>query len=203
MESSQKIRVLIVEDHPMYRVGLRMGLRYSDSNCEVAAEVEDVHQAVTYLQDHGKDVDLILLDYYLPDGSALDVISVAKSVSPEVKVLLITGYVLDNAVMSQMEMVIDGYISKTVKPEELRVCIDSLFKNRDFRKNEGNTVSLTPREIEIIRLCAEGKSAQEIAEALNLSKRTIEGHKVRIFSKLSCKSTLDLVNYAYRNGLVV
>lgn len=202
MESRQKIRVLIVEDHPMYRVGLRMGLRYSDSNCEVAAEAEDVHQAVAYLQDYGKDIDLILLDYYLPDGSAMDVINVAKSVSPEVKVLLITGYVLDNAVMSQMEMVIDGYIGKTVKPEELRVCIDTLFKNSDFRKNESSTVSLTPREVEIVRLCAEGKSAQEIAEALNLSKRTVEGHKQRIFSKLNCNSVIELVNYAYRNGLV-
>lgn len=202
MNSNSNIKVLIVEDHPMYRIGMRMALRFSESDCEVAAEIENVKQAVDYLQKHGKEVDLILLDYYLPDGTGSDVIKVAKAVSPAIKVLLISGYVLDASVISQVESSIDGYIGKTVKPEELKVCINSLFKNRESKRNEGNTVTLSPRELEIVRLCVEGKSAQEIADTLYLSKRTIEGHKNRIFSKLNCNSTIELVNYAYRNGLV-
>lgn len=201
MNSNSNIKVLIVEDHPMYRVGMRMALRYSQSGCEVAAEAENVRQAVDFLQEHGKETDLILLDYYLPDGTANDVIGVAKSISPVTKVLLITGYQLDASEISKVENNIDGYIGKTVKPEELKVCIQSLFKTRES-KREGATVTLSPRELEIVRLCAQGKSAQEIAEALYLSKRTVEGHKNRIFSKLNCKSTIELVNYAYTNGLV-
>ncbi|MBO7084223.1 MAG: response regulator transcription factor [Bacteroidales bacterium] len=201
MNSNSNIKVLIVEDHPMYRVGMRMALRYSQSGCEVAAEAENVRQAVDFLQEHGQETDLILLDYYLPDGTANDVIGVAKSISPVTKVLLITGYQLDASEISKVENNIDGYIGKTVKPEELKVCIQSLFKTRES-KREGATVTLSPRELEIVRLCAQGKSAQEIAEALYLSKRTVEGHKNRIFSKLNCKSTIELVNYAYTNGLV-
>lgn len=201
MNSNSNIKVLIVEDHPMYRVGMRMALRYSQSGCEVAAEAENVRQAVDFLQEHGKETDLILLDYYLPDGTANDVIGLAKSISPVTKVLLITGYQLDASEISKVENNIDGYIGKTVKPEELKVCIQSLFKTRES-KREGATVTLSPRELEIVRLCAQGKSAQEIAEALYLSKRTVEGHKNRIFSKLNCKSTIELVNYAYTNGLV-
>ena len=201
MNSNSNIKVLIVEDHPMYRVGMRMALRYSQSGCEVAAEAENVQQAVDFLQEHGKETDLILLDYYLPDGTANDVIGLAKSISPVTKVLLITGYQLDASEISKVENNIDGYIGKTVKPEELKVCIQSLFKTRES-KREGATVTLSPRELEIVRLCAQGKSAQEIAEALYLSKRTVEGHKNRIFSKLNCKSTIELVNYAYTNGLV-
>lgn len=201
MNSTHNIKVLIVEDHPMYRVGMKMALRFSESGCEVAAEAENVRQAVDYLQEHGKEIDLILLDYYLPDGTGKDVIGVAKSVSPMTKVLLITGYNLDASDISKVENNIDGYISKTVKPEELKVCIHSLFRDCES-KREAATIALSPRELEIVRLCAEGKSAQEIAEALFLSKRTVEGHKNRIFSKLNCKSTIELVNYAYRNGLV-
>ena len=200
MDSNQNIKVLIVEDHPMYQVGLKMALRFADSNCNVAYEAENVHQAVECLQDHGKEIDLILLDYFLPDGTGMDVIGVAKVVSPETKILLLTGYTLDVTVMSKIENQIDGFIGKTVKPEELKACIDSIFRNREISRDSGANTTLTPRELQIVRLCAEGKTAQEIADALNLSKRTVEGHKDRIFSKLNCKSTVELVNYAYRNG---
>ena len=202
MNSNSNIKVLIVEDHPMYRVGMRMALRFSESGCEVVGEVENVRQAVDFIQEHGKEIDLILLDYYLPDGTGNDVIRVAKTVSPDIKVLLISGHVLDTSVISNVEDSIDGFIGKMVKPEELRVCINSLFRNREPKRGEDATITLSPREVEIVRLCAEGKTAQEIADALNLSKRTVEGHKERIFSKLNCNSTIELVNYAYRNGLV-
>ena len=201
MKPSQKIRVMIVEDHPMYRTGLRMALNYADSGCEVVAEAESVRQAVELLHTKDLSIDLILLDYYLPDGNGGDVIGVAKVASPDVKILLITGYSLDDSAMSMVEKDIDGYIGKTVKPEELKTCIDALFRDRESSKAEGASVALSSRELQIVRLCVKGLTAQEIADELKLSKRTVEGHKERIFSKLNCKSTVELVNYAYRNGL--
>ena len=202
MESNQNIKVLIVEDHPISRIGLRMALRYAESGFDVVGEVENARQAVEFLQAHGKEIDLILLDYFLPDGTGMDVIGVAKVVSPEIKMLLITGYTLDASIMSKVEQNIDGFISKTVKPEELKTCIEALFRNRESKKDKEAVITLSLRELQIVRLCVEGKTAQEIADALNLSKRTVEGHKERIFSKLNCNSTVELVNYAYRNGLV-
>ncbi len=202
METNRKIRVMIVEDHPMYRVGLRMSLSYFGSDMEVVAEAEDVHRAVEFLQDHGKEIDLIMLDFFLPDGTGIDVASVAKSVSPETKILLISGDVFNPTIIRMAEGRVDGIIGKTVKPEELKMYIESMFKGGAHTMNVGGSESLSSRELEIVRLCADGKTAQEIAETLHISKRTVEAHKVRIFSKLNCKSTAELVNYAFRNGLI-
>ena len=167
----------------------------------MVAEAEIVRQAVELLHAIDLGIDLVLLDYYLPDGTGGDVIETAKKAFPDVKILLITGYHLDDSAMSTVEEAIDGYIGKTVKPEELKTCIDALFRDRDSSKAEGVSVTLSSRELQIVRLCVKGLTAQEIADVLNLSKRTVEGHKERIFSKLNCKSTVELVNYAYRNGL--
>ena len=203
---TDKINVVIVEDHPMYRIGLRMGLRYSDSNCKVIAETGDVRSTVEWLMHSNDKVDLLLLDYFLPDGTALDVLRFVESTCPNVKVLIVTGYASDPEVIEIKHKHIDGFIAKTAKPEELKAVIESLFKHdAQLSESKGGGVdknSLTQRELEIVCLCAEGKSAREIATELCLSKRTIESHKERIFSKLNCKSTAELVQYAFRNGLV-
>ena len=81
----------MVEDHPLYRVGLRMALSYSGLDCAVVGEAENVSQAVTFIRDHPNDIDLILLDYYLSDGTGMDVLKTSKQVCPQVKVLLVTG----------------------------------------------------------------------------------------------------------------
>ena len=204
MDRERPIRVLIVDDHPVYVVGLRMALRYSNSGCEVVGEMPNVRQAVAYLEAHGKDIDLVLLDYFLSDGTGMDVLRVVHTICPQVKVLLISGGVLDQDIIGTVEGYIDGFVSKNVNPDELKMRIDAIFRHQSWRnrKSEENDKDvLSPRELEIIRFCAQGKSAREVAESLNLSRRTVEAHKNRIFSKLNCKSTAELVNYAFRNGL--
>lgn len=78
MDNNKKIRVLLVEDHPLYRVGIRMLLEYSGLDCIVEAETENVEKTLAFLEQHGSDIDLILLDFYLPDGSGCDVIEAKK-----------------------------------------------------------------------------------------------------------------------------
>lgn len=206
MDNNDNINILIVDDYPMYRVGLRMGLRFSQSRYNVVGETENVRQTIDFLKAHGGELDLILLDYYLPDGSAMDVLRVIDSYCPDVKVLIVTGYASDLTILDTNDPHIDGFVEKTVKPEELQILIDTIFKQQSSssrrKASEILKDSLTPRELEIIKLCAAGKSAREIATELCLSKRTIEAHKDRIFSKLNVKSTPEMVNYAFRNGLV-
>lgn len=210
MKQSKKIRILMVEDHPLYRVGLRMALSYSGLDCAVVGEAENVSQAVTFIRNHPNEIDLILLDYYLSDGTGMDVLKTSKQVCPQVKVLLVTGEE-DNPDMPQLlEAGLNGFITKDVTPQGLATTIRSIFRGEDVFDKESLAEEeedplvdpLTEREMEIIRLCALGKSSKQIAEELYISDRTVEGHKRKVFQKIGCNTTTEMVNYAFLNGLV-
>lgn len=202
MDNERKINIMIVDDHPIYRVGLKMSLRYSGVAGTVVAEAENVMQATEYLKSHGSDLDLLMLDFFLTDGTAYDVLDAVKTYCRGVKVLLISGEVLPATVMRQVEGRIDGFIGKTVKPDEMRQRIETLFGTSSGLDMENNSDELSEREIEVIKLCTKGLTAREIGEKLHIGKRTVETHKERIFLKLNLKSTKELINYAFRSGLM-
>ena len=202
MEHEQKIKVLIVDDHPLYRVGMKMALRYSESGCEVVAEAENAAQAIDYMAAHGKNVDLMLLDFFLGDGTAMDVLRKVREYCPAMKVLLISGETIPPAVLQAAGGRIDGFIGKSVKPEEMKRRIEALFGQASKHDEDSDAEELSEREIEVIKLCAKGLTANEIGERLHIGKRTVETHKERIFLKLGLKSTKELINYAFRSGLM-
>ncbi len=190
MMRSKKIGILMVEDHPLYRVGLRMALSYSGLDCVIKAEAENVSQALEVLKQQPNEIDLILLDYFLPDGTGMDVLKAAKQMLPNI---------------------LNGFVSKDVTPQGLATVITSVFAGKDYFGHDSEELSsegaqksesLTQRELDIIRLCALGKTSKEIADELFISARTVESHKNKIFNKLGCDSTTEMVNYAFLNGLV-
>ena len=213
MTNKHTIGILMVEDHPLYRVGLRMALSYSGLDCTLKAEAENIAQALDYLKQHSDEVDLILLDYFLPDGTGMDVLKAAKRMFPDIKVLLVSGEDHNPELEAMIREGLNGFVSKDVTPQGLATVITSIFQGKDYfghdteefssdatsaSKNEG----LTQRELDIIRLCAVGKTSKEIADELFISARTVEAHKRKIFGKLGCDSTTEMVNYAFLNGLV-
>ena len=206
MTQQQPIRILLVEDHPLYRMGIRLSLNYSGLNSVVVAEAADVKSARSYLEQHADEVDLILLDYFLPDGNGVDVIHLARVLSPKVKIVLLSGEIKNKEVVEHTQGLVDGYLGKDVDPETLKAKLNALFdingdgEDKQFRFKA--KAELSTREAEIIQLCAYGMSAQQIADRLGLSRRTVEVHKSHIFEKLDLNSTADLVKYAYEAGLV-
>lgn len=210
MKQSKKIRILMVEDHPLYRVGLRMALSYSGLDCVIVGEAENASQAVAFILSHFGEIDLILLDYYLPDGTGMDVLTTSKQTCPKVKVLLVTGEDENPNMPQMMEAGLNGFTTKDVTPQGLATAIRSIFRGEDMFDKESLAEEeedplvdpLTEREMEIIRLCALGKSSKQIADELNISDRTVEGHKRRVFQKIGCNTTTEMVNYAFLNGLV-
>ena len=206
MTQRQPIRILLVEDHPLYRMGIRLSLNYSGLSCVVVAEADDVRTAKNYLDQHGKEVDLILLDYFLPDGNGVDVIRHARACCPHVKIVLLSGESKNPEVVIRTKDLVDGYLGKEVEQEELKAKLNALFGIDGYDEDKQYRISakadLSARELEIIQLCAHGLSAQQVADRLGLSRRTIEVHKSHIFEKLDLKTTADLVKYAYDAGLV-
>ena len=207
MTHNPKIGILMVEDHPLYRVGLRMALSYSGLDCVLKAEAENVAQALDYLHQHSDEVDLVLLDYYLPDGTGMDVLKEAKRMFPDIKVLLVSGEDNNPELDAMINAGLNGFVSKDVTPQGLATVITSIFEGKDFfghasEEAAQKSESLTQRELDIIRLCALGKTSKEIADELFISARTVESHKNKIFNKLGCDSTTEMVNYAFLNGLV-
>ena len=206
MTQQQPIRILLVEDHPLYRMGIRLSLNYSGLSCVVVAEADDVKSAKSFLEQHADEVDLILLDYFLPDGNGVDVIHLARVLSPKVKIVLLSGEIKNKEVVEHTQGLVDGYLGKDVDPETLKAKLNALFgingDDEDKQYRIRAKADLSAREIEIIQLCANGMSAQQIADHLGLSRRTVEVHKSHVFEKLDLNTTADLVKYAYDAGLV-
>lgn len=214
MGEQRPIRVLLVEDQPLCRLGVRMSLENSDFSCVLEGEAEDVHQAVEFLEQHGQELDLVLLDYALPDGTGFDVIETMRRMGLKAKIVMLSGEAGGATVKQLMDMGINGYMSKNVRPGELATVLASVMRGNDF-VGEGTMrlhqevkadmellETLTRREMEIISLCAAGHSARQIAEELNISTHTVENHKDKIFNKLGIKTTSELILYAFRVGLV-
>ena len=211
MTHNSNIRILMVEDHPLYRAGLRMALSFADIDCVMVAEAETAAKAIDFIERRHTEIDLVLLDYYLPDGNGLDVLRAAKAVTPELKVLLVSGEYNNPEMDALLQAGLNGYASKDITPEGLSTVIRSIFQGQAFvREDTGfgkadggpSVEAFSQRELDIIRMSASGKSSKEIGEALFISPRTVESHKHNIFSKLGCNSTTEMLNYAFLHGLV-
>lgn len=214
MGEKQIIRILMVEDQPLCRLGVRMALTNSNFGCVLEGEVETVREAVAFLEHRGSDIDLILLDYVLPDGTGKDVIDTVKRMGLVVKIVVLSGEAGGATVKQLMDSGINGFMSKSVRPEEIATVLASVMQGHDFAtmdtvhlhqdvKSDMEILeTLTRREMDIISLCAVGKTAKQIAEELNISTHTVENHKDKIFTKLGVKSTSELILFAFRVGLV-
>ena len=205
MSGQQNIRILLVEDQPLCRLGVRMSLANSGFGCVLEAEAEDVRQAVAYLEQYGQNLDLILLDYALPDGTGKDVIDAVKRLGLDVKIVMLSGEAGGATIQQLLDSGINGFMSKDIRPDEIGAVLASVMQGHDF--TNVNTMrlkqdvksdmeilnTLTRREMDIISLCAAGKTAKQIAEELNISAHTVENHKDKIFSKLGVGLTCDPV----------
>ena len=214
MNERRNIRILLVEDQPLCRLGVCMSLANSGFGCVLEAEAEDVQQAIAYLEQYGRNLELVLLDYALPDGTGKDVIDAVKRLGLDLKIVMLSGEAGGATVKQLLDSGINGFMSKDIRPEEIGAVLASVMQGYDFTnlntmrlqkdmKSDMEILeTLTRREMDIISLCAAGKSAKQIAEELNISAHTVENHKDKIFSKLGVKSTSELILYAFRIGLV-
>jgi DNA-binding NarL/FixJ family response regulator len=208
-------RILIADDHEIVRQGIR-ALIESHPGWEVCAEAVDGKDAVRKVER--LQPDLVALDIGMPNLNGLDAAREILRDSPKTKVLFLTIYDTDQAAKTAIQIGARGLILKSDAARELVGAIEAIQRNSTYfspRVNHaglssdlrGNRRSLdketlTPRESQVIKLLAEGKSTKDVASILELSVKTAETHRSNIMSKLGLHSVSELVLYAVRNNII-
>jgi two-component system response regulator NreC len=213
-----KIRLLLVDDHAVVRSGLRM-LLMSEEDMEIVGEAGNAAEALEAARLLKPDV--VLMDIGLPDMSGIEATREIRKLHPDVAVVALTIHEDEEYFFKMLDAGARGYVPKRAAPEELITAIraaavdevyiyPSLAKLlvRDYlsqdRSVEQSTAldNLTDREQEVLTFLAEGKSNDEIAEALVISPKTVARHRENIMHKLNLHSRAELVRYAIRKGII-
>lgn len=210
---TEPITVLLVDDHTMFLQGMQRMLA-DQPDIKVVATANSVESAVSAARMYKPDV--VLMDYELPDGDGVQATARIKQEVPESKVVMVTSYTDEGVLVAAIEAGASGYVTKHKVVEEVvgavRAAADGealisasmlarlLPKLRPNKRGLGS--DLSPRELEVLALLAEGSSNQAIAEKLVISVHTVRHHVQNIITKLESHSKLEAVAAAAREGLI-
>jgi DNA-binding NarL/FixJ family response regulator len=214
-DESRPLSILIADDHELIRSSLRE-LFEEHRPWSVCGEASNGAGAVA--QAALKRPDVAVLDMSMPELNGLDAARQIRSASPRTELLLLTGIATQELVRDAFECGVGAVALKTLPTEELLCAVEALEQHERFlSKNllrelgldhppgDGAAVRvprLTPREREVMQLLADGKTNWCVAAILSISVKTVETHRAKILEKLHLESTVDLVHYAIRNGLI-
>ena len=210
-------RIVLAEDHALVREGIKKIVE-DFADLQVVGEAGDGLQLLELLKT--LSADLVILDISMPKMPGIEVAKEIKRSYPRVKVLILTMHKMKEYLNDAIAAGVDGYLLKEDLAKELGSAISKIRQGMTYistlLSNEMTSLfvqsrrvvpqrpaePLTLREIEIIKLIAEGKSSREIADLLFLSFRTIQNHRTRIMRKLNLKKNTDLVKYAIQMGFI-
>lgn len=220
MENKKKsISVLVVDDHPLYRKGIKRLLNNIPlvSSC---GEAENGSQAIEALGT--TKYDIILLDLHMPVMDGFDTARVIRKNFPDSKIIVLTMSDSKRQILEMLDLGVAAYVLKSTDEAELTYAIHAvnngdqyfspdvrqvwnqfLIKRQQFKNTEQHSFDLTDREIEIICLLCKQLNTQEIAEKLSLSQTTVNSHRYNIMRKLNTDNVVGIALYAVKAGLFV
>jgi DNA-binding NarL/FixJ family response regulator len=212
-----KTRILLADDHAVVRNGLRMVLD-AEPDLEVVAEAGDGAEAVSAAI--ADDIDLAILDISMPRMTGLHAAHELSRHRPDVRVLILSMHENEQYLYEALRAGASGYVVKTVADRDLVEACRATMRGEPFlypgamtalirdylhRADHDHGVredALTPRELEVVKLIAEGYSSRQIAHTLTISEKTVERHRANILEKLGMRDRVQLTRYAIRRGLV-
>lgn len=207
------VNILIVDDHAVLRMGLKL-LLDTQEDLKVVAQAGSGKEAMDILQKN-KDIDFIILDLSLPDISGIDLMKKIKTCEMNVKILVLTMHTEFQYMKEVMLSGADGYLTKDTLDMELFTAIRQIEKGKRYlTKNSAMELVnslieepieknyLSKREEEVLIFIAKGYPLTKIAHMLNLSVKTISTYKQRIMTKINCTENEELVEYARKQNLV-
>jgi DNA-binding NarL/FixJ family response regulator len=215
---SKKAGIFIVEDHQLFREGLKSMLN-SRGDIEIIGEAEDGLEALSFI--NRLIPEMVLLDLSIPKISGISVIKEIKRAHPKIKILALTIHESDQYVLEAFDAGVNGYCIKDASRQELMVAIDSVLQGKSYispgisdqviegyldgrktLKEESDWDTVTQREKEVLKLLAEGYTNKDIAAFLHISVKTVEKHRSNLIRKLDLHNVAQLTTYAIQKGLV-
>ncbi len=217
---ASKKTILIVDDHPLVREGLESILKPA-TKYEVVGQAGTARDGIRMIKD--LKPDLVLLDLGLPDKSGLELSREIRNLSPSTRILIVSMHSKVDYIVKAFQAGATGYMTKESATERLLKGIEHVLSGeyfmdgavshavvkklmqtpeKEMKITDAGYETLTSREQEVIVLLAEGYSAKKAAAKLFISPKTVENHRTNIMNKLGLHSTIELVRYAARLGLV-
>lgn len=208
--ASKPIRVVLADDHDLVRTGIKALLTMIDG-VEVVAEARDGEELIALLP--GIEPDLILTDISMPGMDGITAIGEIRGRYPEVKVLVLSMCDTVDFVKRAIASGACGYLMKDAPPFELEQAVRSVMATGSYfslsisqrllqPSDPTAEDELTQRQIEVLKLIAQGRAAKEIAHELGLSPKTVDVHRARIMERLCLNDIASLTRYAVRKGLI-
>lgn len=213
---NRPINVMIADDHSMVREGIKQLLEL-DGDIIVKAEANNGKQCIELLDE--KQTDVLLLDINMPNMNGLQVLQYIREAKKKVKVLILTIHNEVEYLVRAVEIGVDGYVLKDSDSSVLKKAIFTVYRGETFiqpelapmlkakmdeKVNQLNNIddALTKREIEVLKLLAEGLFNKEIAYMLAISEKTVKNHVSNIFKKINVSDRTQAAVYAIKNNLV-
>jgi len=208
-DENNKIRVLLVDDHPLVLDGIRSRLE-DDPEIMIVGEAGNGEEALQIAKE--RKPDIVLMDINMPVLNGIDAAEKFAELLPDIRLLMLTMHDSREYITKVLKAGAKGYILKDVSSSEMLIAIKAVYQGKtyyssgvtDILVNESSKkeVPLTDREKTILQLLAEGNSNKHVARELDISVRTVETHRRNIKRKLEVKTSAGLVKYAIENGIV-
>jgi DNA-binding NarL/FixJ family response regulator len=212
----ETIRILVADDHSLVRAGIR-ALVERIEGVEVVAETGDGREALRLIQE--LQPQIVLLDLTMPELNGFEVLERARGELPGVSMIVLSVHEAEEYAMRALNLGAMGYLPKSAASAELEQAIRTvagkqkyispelsrkmfLEHAKDIAQGRSPLAELTPRQLEVLRMIADGDSTKDIARKLKISTKTVESHRAQLMDRLNIHDVAGLVRYAIRMGLV-
>ncbi|MDP4207301.1 MAG: response regulator transcription factor [Bacteroidota bacterium] len=213
-----KIRVMIVDDHDMFRDGIKLLLSSGDI-AEIVAECRDGKEFLSLISETKPDI--VLMDIDMPVMNGIEATRIASEQFPDLKVLVLTMFGDEKYYVQMIKYGIKGFVLKSAGISELLTAITGIIQGKTYfstellnkmivklssqtaeNSKENEEEKLTKREIQILKEIVKGLSNEDIAKKLSISTTTVRTHRAHLIAKTNCNNTASLVMYALKTGIV-
>lgn len=215
-----KIKIAIVEDQRLFRDGL-FSLLNQTKDIDVLTIADNGRHFLHLIKEGSKRPDIVLIDMSMPEMNGMELTDVLTKEFPEMRIIILTVHNQDRFIIKMIEAGVAGYLIKNCDIEEVRQAIRTVaqtgfyfneatilamrngyrLKSSKVKKITNIPVELTNRETEVLHLICKEFTNTEIAKQLNISPRTVDGHRNNLLAKAGCRNTAGLVLFAVSNNL--